>query len=250
MTNPCQKNHTKSKQTEQKMKLGIIGAMEVEVTSLRAAMKNRRDEQVGEFLFMLGEIEGVSCVLVRSGIGKVAAAVATQTMILKYAPDLIVNTGVAGALSPRLTPGDIVISENAVQYDMDTSPLGDPVGLISGINKIYFEADENAVSTLARIAEGKTGKVLVGTVCSGDRFVASKDEKDRILSLFEGGVACEMEGGAIAHTAYLSRTPFVIVRAISDSADGSSHMDYPTFLKQAAKTSFDIVYEFIKTNKM
>ena len=112
------------------MKLGIIGAMEVEVTSLRAAMKNRRDEQVGEFLFMLGEIEGVSCVLVRSGIGKVAAAVATQTMILKYAPDLIVNTGVAGALSSRLTPGDIVISENAVQYDMDTSPLGDPVGMV------------------------------------------------------------------------------------------------------------------------
>ena len=223
------------------MRLGLIGAMEVEVTSLASSMKNRRDEEVGGFLFMLGESEGVECVLVRCGIGKVASAVATQTMILKYAPDLIVNTGVAGALSSLLRPGDIVISQNAVQYDMDTSPLGDPVGLISGINKIFFDADETAVQTLSRIAEKMTGKVLVGTVCSGDRFVASPEEKDRILSLFESGVACEMEGGAIAHTAYLSRTPFVIVRAISDSADGSSHMDYPTFLKQAAKTSFEMV---------
>ena len=232
------------------MRIGLIGAMEVEVTSLCAAMKNKKEEKIGEFLFMCGEIEGVDCVLVRSGIGKVAAAVAAQTMILKYAPDLIVNTGVAGALASSLVPGDIVISENAVQYDMDTSPLGDPVGLISGINKIYFDADKNAVETLSRIAKEKLGRVVVGTVCSGDRFVASKEEKDRILSLFETGAACEMEGGAIAHTAYLSRTPFVIVRAISDSADGSSHMDYPTFLKQAAKTSFELVYSFIKSQNM
>ena len=232
------------------MRIGLIGAMEVEVTSLCAAMKNKKEEKIGEFLFMCGEIEGVDCVLVRSGIGKVAAAIATQTMILKYAPDLIVNTGVAGALAPSLVPGDIVISENAVQYDMDTSPLGDPVGLISGINKIYFDADKNAVETLSRIAKEQLGRVVVGTVCSGDRFVASKEEKDRILSLFETGAACEMEGGAIAHTAYLSRTPFVIVRAISDSADGSSHMDYPTFLKQAAKTSFELVYSFIKSQNM
>ena len=232
------------------MRIGLIGAMEVEVTSLSAAMKNKKEEKIGEFLFMCGEIEGVDCVLVRSGIGKVAAAVAAQTMILKYAPDLIVNTGVAGALASSLVPGDIVISENAVQYDMDTSPLGDPVGLISGINKIYFDADKNAVETLSRIAKEKLGRVVVGTVCSGDRFVASQEEKDRILSLFETGAACEMEGGAIAHTAYLSRTPFVIVRAISDSADGSSHMDYPTFLKQAAKTSFELVYSFIKSQNM
>ena len=232
------------------MRIGLIGAMEVEVTSLGAAMKNKKEEKIGEFLFMCGEIEGVDCVLVRSGIGKVAAAVATQTMILMYAPDLIVNTGVAGALAPSLVPGDIVLSENAVQYDMDTSPLGDPVGLISGINKIYFDADKNAVETLSRIAKEQLGRVVVGTVCSGDRFVASKEEKDRILSLFETGAACEMEGGAIAHTAYLSRTPFVIVRAISDSADGSSHMDYPTFLKQAAKTSFELVYSFIKSQNM
>lgn len=232
------------------MRIGLIGAMEIEVTSLSAAMKNKKEEKIGEFLFMCGEIEGVDCVLVRSGIGKVAAAVATQTMILKYAPDLIVNTGVAGALASSLVPGDIVISENAVQYDMDTSPIGDPVGLISGINKIYFDADKNAVETLSRIAKEQLGRVVVGTVCSGDRFVASKEEKDRILSLFETGAACEMEGGAIAHTAYLSRTPFVIVRAISDSADGSSHMDYPTFLKQAAKTSFELVYSFIKSQNM
>ncbi len=232
------------------MKIGIIGAMEVEVRSLIGCMQDKSISVVSGTEFYCGKIHGVDCIVARSGIGKVAAAVCTQTMILRFAPDLIVNTGVGGALSGQLTPGDIVISRRAVQYDMDTSPLGDPIGLISGINQIYFDADADAVARLSRIAK-RTGKsVLSGTVCSGDRFVASVPEKERILSHFPDGVACEMEGGAIAHAAYLSGVPFVIVRAISDSADGSSHMDYAIFLAEAAKNSFEIVQNFIKEFKM
>jgi adenosylhomocysteine nucleosidase len=231
-------------------KIGIICAMATEAEQLLAAMKNKATKSVGSMEFHEGTVGEKKVVLCICGIGKVFAAMCAQTMILAFSPDCIINSGVAGSLTDELEILDIAVAENLVQHDMDTSPLGDPVGLISGIQKIFFDADETAVQTLSAIAEKMTGKVLVGTVCSGDRFVASPEEKDRILSLFESGVACEMEGGAIAHTAYLSRTPFVIVRAISDSADGSSHMDYPTFLKQAAKTSFEMVYEFIKTFKM
>ena len=229
------------------MKIGIIGAMEIEVNSLIAAMRSPKITKISMTDYYEGEIDGCTCVVARCGIGKVAAAVCAQTMILQFAPDLIINTGVGGALASELRPGDIVISSRAVQYDMDTSPLGDPVGLISGINQIYFNADKKAADKLTEIANGFGKCVVRGTVCSGDRFVASVEEKDRILSHFPDGAACEMEGAAIAHTAYLSGTPFVIVRAISDSADGSSHVDYMSFLSEAATRSYEIVRQYIKS---
>lgn len=231
------------------MKIGIIGAMEIEVNALIRSMNEPKVTTVSMTDFYEGEIDGVLCVVARSGIGKVAAAVCTQTMILRFAPDLIINTGVGGALASELRPGDIVISSRAVQYDMDTSPLGDPVGLISGINQIYFDADQRAADSLMKIAAEQGNAVVRGTVCSGDRFVASVEEKNRILSYFPDGAACEMEGAAIAHTCYLSGKPFVIVRAISDSADGSSHVDYMSFLSDAAQRSYEIVKQFIQNSK-
>lgn len=231
------------------MKIGIIGAMEIEVNALIRSMNEPKVTTVSMTDFYEGEIDGVACVVARSGIGKVAAAVCTQTMILRFAPDLIINTGVGGALASELRPGDIVISSRAVQYDMDTSPLGDPVGLISGINQIYFDADQKVAEELEKIAVRLGNAVVRGTVCSGDRFVASVEEKNRILSHFPDGAACEMEGAAIAHTCYLSGVPFVIVRAISDSADGSSHVDYMSFLADAAQRSYEIVKQFIKDSK-
>lgn len=225
--------------------IGLIGAMEVELAHLIADLKDARVECVSGTDYHVGRIDGVEVVIAKCGIGKVAAAVVAQTMILRYAPTLIVNTGVGGTLSPRLSVGDIAISYRAVQHDMDTSPLGDPVGLISGINKIYFDAERDAAERLLSLAEGLSLHAVGGTVCSGDRFVASPHEKERICSLFDDAIVCEMEGGAIAHTAYLSSVPFVIVRSISDSADGSSHMDYPTFLSLAAERSYTLVRAFL-----
>ena len=231
------------------MKIGIIGAMEIEVNALIRSMKDPKLTRISMSDFYEGEIEGVMCVVARCGIGKVAAAVTAQTMILHFAPELIINTGVGGALASELKVGDIVISSRALQYDMDTSPLGDPVGLISGINQIYFEADKKAADELVKIAVRLGNGTMRGTVCSGDRFVASVEEKERILSHFPDGAVCEMEGAAIAHTAYLANVPFVIVRAISDSADGSSHVDYMTFLADAAARSYEIVRQYIKDSK-
>ena len=228
------------------MKIGLIGAMEIELAHLISDMEAHRVERVLGVEFHLGTIGGVEVVLARCGIGKVAAAVTAQTMILTYRPQLLINTGVGGSLTTRLSVGDIAVSLRAVEHDMDTSPLGDPVGFLSGINRIYLDADRESAERLASCADALGLKAVLGTVCSGDRFVASMAEKERIASLFEDAAVCEMEGAAIAHTAYLASVPFVIVRAISDSADGSSSMDYMEFLPLAAERSYALVRAYLE----
>ena len=213
--------------------IGIIGAMSSEVDALLRETEDAREEFVSGSLFTLGRLAGREVVIVRSGIGKVAAATAAEAMILRYAPSLIVNTGVGGSLSADLSVTDIAIADRAVEHDMDTTALGDPAGLLSGINVIYLPSDADAVENMRLAAETLGYRAKVGTIASGDRFVASAAEKERIVSLF-GAIACDMEGAAISHVAYLNGTPAVILRAVSDNADGSSHMDYPTFLADAA----------------
>ncbi len=225
--------------------IGIIGAMDVEVNSLCDRMTDKKTEVISGMTFTLGTLCGVSCVIVKCGIGKVAAGVMTEAMILRYAPSLIINTGVGGALAPDLSIGDIVIADRALQYDMDTSPIGDPVGLISGINKIFFDADKDAAERLVTAGEKLGFAVKRGTVATGDKFVSGKSEKAKITGLFPDAAVCEMEGGAIAHAAYLNGTPFAIVRAVSDVADESSHMDYPTFAKMAAQRGAELLLTFL-----
>ena len=228
-----------------KADIGIIGAMSVEVDALIARLENREEETVSGVKFNTGSLFGKKIVVAKCGVGKVFAAICAEAMILKYSPSLVVNTGVGGALSAGLHPTDTVIANRLVQHDMDTSPLGDPKGLISGINRIYFDADERAVDILSRAASSLGLTARVGAVASGDRFVASRDEKERIVSEFSADV-CEMEGAAVAHTAFVNGTPFAVIRAISDSADGSAEMDYPTFLPIAAKNSAALTVELIK----
>ena len=225
--------------------IGILGAMDIELEALLADLQQKESEQISGFTFFKGKLSGREVVIAKCGIGKVAAAVCAQTMILRYAPSLLLHTGVAGTLTSALSVTDVAIGTSAVQHDMDTSPLGDPVGLISGINKIYFEADKKAADLFLAIAKESGVNAIGGTIASGDQFIASAEQKARIVKNFDA-IACEMEGGAVAHAAYLAKTPFVILRAISDSADGSSHMDYPTFLPIAANRSYAMVKEFLK----
>ena len=228
--------------------IGIIGAMQAEVSTLCASLTEHTVECHSGTDYHLGYLDGTPVVIARSGIGKVAAAVTAQTMLLLYRPSLLINTGVGGALSKSLHIGDVVISSEALEYDMDTSPLGDPVGFLSGIDRITLPADDAAICAARAAAEALGVRAHVGTVATGDRFVASPEEKARILAEFPTALACEMEGGAIAHTAYLSGTPFLILRAISDSADGSAHMDYPTFVAGAADVSARIVRRFVSAS--
>ncbi len=225
--------------------IGIIGAMEVEVNDLVSRLENRKSETVSGIKFHEGDLLGKRVVIAKCGIGKVFAAMAAEVMILKYSPKLLVNTGVGGALAGGLRCGDIVVAEKLCQHDMDTSPIGDPVGLVSGINRIWFETDARARKILCEAGFELSLSVKLGSVATGDRFVATKDVKEDIVEKF-GTSVCEMEGGAIAQVAFVNETPFVVVRAISDSADDEASMDYPTFLALAAKNSTNLTLALIE----
>lgn len=228
-----------------KVQIGIIGAMVPEVEAIIAALEDAQCETVSGISFYTGRLYGKSVAVARCGIGKVFATLCAQTMIMKYSPDLLVNTGVGGAIGGGLRCGDVVIADRLCQHDMDTSAIGDPVGLVSGINMIYFDADGRARDIL--LGEGaKLGlAVKGGTVATGDKFIASAEDKQRIASTFSASV-CEMEGCAIAQTSFVNSTPFAVVRAISDSADGEATMDYPTFLGIASANSTKLTLALVK----
>ena len=228
-----------------KVYIGIIGALDEEVAGLISRLDGCESERVGGIEFHTGELFGKRIAVAKCGVGKVFAAACAEAMIVKYSPSLIVNTGVGGALDATLVPGNIVIADRLCQHDMDTTALGDAPGLISGINQVYFEADARAVKILLSSAKKLSLTAYPGTVASGDRFVANSSDKSRIKDAF-AAVACEMEGAAIAQTAFINSTPFAVVRAISDSADGVATMDYTEFLPLAAKASSLLTEELIK----
>lgn len=223
--------------------IGIIGAMEVEIEGIRSKMTDKKEVAVSGVKYVSGILGGNEVVTAVCGIGKVFAAICTQTMILKFAPSVIVNTGVAGSLSAELNVCDIAVADKVVQHDMDTSPLGDPKGLVSGINVIYFEADKAVAALLSGVVKENGINTVSGTIASGDQFIASKEVKNRIVSDF-GAIACEMEGAAIGHVCYVNKVPFAVLRAISDKADGVADMDYPSFCKLAAANYVKVVCAF------
>ena len=225
--------------------IGIICAMKIEADAIRASLTDTRTEVVSGVEFTVGKRYGKEIVLAVCGIGKVFAAICTEAMILRFAPTLILNSGVAGTLTEALSIGDIAIAKNLVQHDMDTSPLGDPVGLVSGINKIYFDADEAAVAAFAKATASVGASSVVGTIASGDQFMSDTAKKNAIRDRF-GAIACEMEGAAIAHVAYVNNVPFAVLRAISDSASGDAQMEYPKFVAMAAERSHAIIDAFLK----
>lgn len=223
--------------------IGIIGAMSVEINGIREKMIDKSEKTISGITYVSGKLGKNDVVTAVCGIGKVFAAICAQTMILEYSPSVIINTGVAGSLDARLSVLDIAVAENLVQHDMDTSPLGDPKGLVSGINVIYFEADKRTGELLAEIASGYGINTLRGTIASGDKFIASVEDKKRIASEFNA-IACEMEGAAIGHVCYVNKVPFSVLRAISDKADGTSETDYPAFCKAAAENYIKVICAF------
>lgn len=225
--------------------IGIIAAMNVEMQALRAHIQNPVSETISGIEFVRGTIGGREVVTAVCGIGKVFAALCAQTMILTYKPECVINTGVAGTLTSKLSIGHIAVSSAVVQHDMDTSALGDPKGLISGINKVELPADAALGAKLSACAGALGIATQTGVIASGDQFISSGERKSFITETF-GAIACEMEGAAVGHVCYVNQVPFCILRAISDSADGSSHMDYPTFVSLAAEQSVKLMLSFLK----
>lgn len=225
--------------------IGIIGALDKEVEILVESLEGHEVEAAGSVEFHTGRLFGRSVAVARCGVGKVFAAICAQTMIIKYSPKLIVNTGVGGALASSLAVTDTVIADRLVQHDMDTSAIGDPKGLVSGINKVWFETDKEANGILSLAAEELGIRALTGAIASGDKFIASADDKKRIVDEF-GACACEMEGAAIAQTAYVNGVRFAVIRAISDTADESSGMTYQEFMPIAARNSARLALALVK----
>ena len=220
------------------MTIGIIGAMEEEVAILKNEMQIEEMVEHASMQFCKGKLCDRDVVIVRSGIGKVNAAACTQILVDKFQAEVIINTGVAGSLDATIDIGDMVISTDLVEHDMDTSAFGDPVGQVPRMDTFSFPADAELVKKAVATNEEVNPDIhtFTGRVVSGDQFVSSPEVKDKLVTLF-GAKCTEMEGAAIAHTAYLNKVSCVIIRAISDKADNSATMDYPTFEKKAIEHS-------------
>ena len=216
------------------MKLGIIGAMDVEVAALKEKMDNPAVTSRAGMEYFAGKLEGLDAVVVQCGVGKINAAMCTQILIDCFGVTHIVNTGIAGSLCAELDIGDLVISRDAIHHDFDLRFWGRPVGQVPGMDVIAFPADKvmmDAALAAAELENPHHNKL--GRVASGDQFICSKEQKEKIIA-DTGAICAEMEGASIAHTAYRNGIPFVLIRAISDKADDSAEMDYPTFEAIAA----------------
>ena len=226
--------------------IAIIGAMDEEVAMLKERMTEVQVERWASMEFYKGKLEGKDTVVVRSGIGKVNAAMCAQLLADRYAPSCIINTGIAGSLDAAIDIGDMVISTDAVQHDMDTSIFGDPIGQVPRMDTFAFPADAQLVEKAVRANQEANPDIhtFTGRIASGDQFISSQEVKERIVTLF-GAKCAEMEGAAIAHGAYLNQIPCVIVRAISDKADNSASMDYPAFEKKAIEHSIRLLEKLL-----
>ena len=227
---------------EQVKKIGIIGAMEVEVETLKKDMEVGRVVKKAGMEFHEGVLNGMPVVVVRSGICKVNAAVCTQILIDDFGVDGIINTGVGGSLNAEINIGDIVISTDVVHHDVNAVEFGYALGQIPQMKVFSFPADEMFAEKAKAACNRVNPDITVwrGRICSGDQFVSSQEQKDQIIKAFHGWCT-EMEGAGIAQAAYLNDVPFIIVRAISDKADNSAYVDYATFEKKAAEHSVRLV---------
>lgn len=215
-------------------KYGIIGAMEEEIEMLKSEMKNVKTTVLAGMTFCEGILWKHPIVVVRSGIGKVNMAICTQILIDVFKAEALINTGVAGGLYSELSIGDIVLSSEAMQHDMDATGFGYQKGEIPRMDTYIFKADEGLIKAAREACETVNTDIhcFVGRVVTGDQFIQSSEKKEQLIRDF-GGYCAEMEGAAMAQVAFLNHIPFLIIRAISDKADDSAQMSYEQFEKQA-----------------
>lgn len=230
-------------------KLGIIGAMQLEVETLLGVMENKTARERAGSVFYEGELEGLPVVIIQCGVGKVNAALCAQILCDCFDVTHLVNTGIAGSLCADLDIGDLVVSRDAMYHDFDCVHFGYEYGKVPGMDTVAFPADEGLMKLAYAAAEAvHPGHVRIGRVASGDQFVAEKELKEKIIAV-TGGLCTEMEGTAIAQTACRNKLPFVILRAISDKADDSAEMDYPTFERIAAHRCAQVTRNLAKALK-
>lgn len=225
--------------------IGIIGAMEEETRILLKEMTERTEEQVHHLTCTRGKIGKQEVVLVQSGIGKVNSALATAFLVDRYRPDLIINTGSAGAIRSGLQVGDMVIATELAYHDVDATAFGYQKGQVPQMPATYT-SDAEAVTAIEKAAREVGLRPSTGVIVSSDSFVASKEEVERIRAEFPEAVATEMEGASIAQASMVLGTPFVVVRAISDSSDEDAGVTFDEFIVTAGKKSAEMVLAFLR----
>lgn len=228
-------------------KIGIIGAMEEEVNIIKGLMKEVTIHRIASMEFNEGSMNGKPVVVVRSGIGKVNAAVCTQILVDRFTVDAVVNTGVAGSLRNEIDIADLVLSTEALQHDMDATGFGYEVGMIPRMEKSVFQADSKLIELALEVCHKEIPEIGVhtGRVVSGDQFISDSGKKDWLVETFDG-YCTEMEGAAIAQAAYLNEVPFLIIRAISDKADHSAEMAYAEFEELAIQSTVKLLIGLIE----
>ncbi len=236
-----EKNDEDNKRGEQKM-IGIIGAMKDEVQALKDSMQMEETKEIASMIFCKGNLCGKEVVVVQSGIGKVNAALCTQILADIFKVDTVINTGIAGSLDADIDIGDMVISTDAVQHDVDATIFGDPLGQVPNMDTFSFPADEVLITKAVEANKEANPDIhtFIGRIVSGDQFISDNRAKERLVKEFDAKCT-EMEGAAIAHAAYLNKLSCVIIRAISDKADNSATMDYPEFEQKAIAHSVRLI---------
>ena len=231
------------------MKIGIIGAMDQEVKILKEKMEAPMSWERAGVLFVSGTLGKHDVIVVRSGIGKVAASVTTSLLIQQYGVNMVINTGSAGGIGEGLQVGDVVFSEKLAYFDVDVTGFGYDYGQLPAGMPLYFEASQYIIDEMKKAADKTGQQVRSGLIVTGDSFVNSPEKIAEIKAHFPEALACEMEGAAIAQTARQFHIPFLVVRAISDTADHQATMSFDEFIDEAGKCSAEMVIEFLNTIK-
>lgn len=227
--------------------IGIICALKIEVEGLETLMENPEVMEKAGLEFISGKIFDKDVVLLECGIGKVNAAVGTQIMIDSYNPDVVINSGIAGSLSKDLIVGDIVISSDCVEHDINCTALDEPRGQISFTDekRIDIPADKETAEKLAECCQNLGSHVRIGRIATGDMFVSYIGQRETIAYEF-GALCCEMEGGAVGHVCYMNKIPFAILRSISDDLKFNKGEDFEQFSQLAADRSVKAMKKFIQ----
>lgn len=225
-------------------KIGIIAALEVEMTLIRDQMQNRKTERIAGTEYYFGTIGEYEVAVTQCGMGKVSAALGAQAMIMKFQPDCIINTGCAGALAKGLKIGEMVLSSSTVEWDIDLLAIGLPRGFVSAVNGVEMKADERIADWIQSYIPSDV-PVARGLVVSGDQFVSTPEQRKIILDAFPGAQCAEMEGAAIGHVCSQNDVPFCVVRCMSDTADGDSTVNFAVFAKEAGQKSAAIILKML-----
>lgn len=222
--------------------IGIIGAMEEEVAILKEKMSEVTVLEKAGMEFFKGILGGQQVVIVRSGIGKVNAGICTQILADVFQVNAVINTGIAGSLKAEINIGDIVLSTDTMQHDVDAREFGYEIGQVPRMDTKIFPADKTLRAIALKVCHQVNPEIQVfeGRVASGDQFVADKETKEKIIANTQA-YCTEMEGAAIGQAAYLNGIPYLVIRAISDKADDSAHVDYPTFEREAIRHTVNLV---------